>query len=473
MCGIRVTGVPRVVFASTLKRLTVVNRKAYLVPSARRLIPFQLVVATGAALVLAVTAPGLSAHADPVYPSAGQVKAAQAAVGDKAAQISVVEGQLKASNARLEEVQSAAEVASERYNLARELLRQATDAAKAAGERAAAAQEIADIASDKVGQFAAATYREGGSLGQLEAFLSSKGPQDVLDRAAGIQLISDIRNQVMQDADASSVVAGVLRRQAAQAQARQLAAAQAAEDARAAAQAQVDLAVTETARIQKQQGVMIAQLATLRNTSVALERQRQAGLKAEAERRAAAAAKARAAAHARAAAKARAAVQARAAAQARADARARAARDAAPRASAPDPVPYDSTTDPVAYSPVSAHGSSSAVVAFARGQIGKPYRWGGAGPDSWDCSGLTQAAWSQAGVSLSHYTGWQWAETSRVPLSDLQPGDLVFFGDSGPTSHHVGLYVGGGQMIEAPATGKNVRYASIWRSDIVPEAGRP
>jgi len=127
----------------------------------------------------------------------------------------------------------------------------------------------------------------------------------------------------------------------------------------------------------------------------------------------------------------------------------------------------------VAYSPVPSHGDVSAVLAFARAQIGKPYLWGGAGPDSWDCSGLTQAAWAQAGVSLSHYTGWQWAETSRVPLSDLQPGDLVFYGGSGPSSHHVGLYIGGGQMIEAPETGKNVRYASIWRSDIVPEAGRP
>lgn len=435
-------------------------------PSTRAHIRFQLVIATGTALALAVTAPGLTAHADPVYPSAGQVKAAQAAVGDKAAQISVIEGQLKASNARLEEVQSAAEVAAEKYNLARLLLIQATDAAKAAGERAAAAQEIADIASNKLGQFAAATYMRGGNLGQLEAFLSSKGPQDVLDRAAGIQLITDIRNQVMQDADASSVVAGVLRRQAAQAMAQQLAAAQAAEDAGVAAQAQVDLATAETARIQKQQDAMIAQLATLRNTSVTLERQRQAGLKADAERRAAAAAQARAAAKARADAKAR------AAAQARADARARAARDAAQRVAALDPVASDPTS-PVAYSPVPSHGGVSAVLAFAQAQIGKPYQWGGAGPDSWDCSGLTQAAWAQAGVSLSHYTGWQWNETSRVPLSDLRPGDLVFYGASGATSHHVGLYVGGGQMIEAPETGRNVRYASIWRSDIVPEAGRP
>ena len=100
--------------------------------SIRKPIRFQLVVATGTALVLAWTAPVLSAHADPVYPSAGQVKAAKAAVGDKAAQIAVVEGQLKASNARLAEVQTAAEVAAERYNVARILLQERTDAAKAA-----------------------------------------------------------------------------------------------------------------------------------------------------------------------------------------------------------------------------------------------------------------------------------------------------------------------------------------------------
>ena len=82
-------------------------------------------------------------------------------------------------------------------------------------------------------------------------------------------------------------------------------------------------------------------------------------------------------------------------------------------------------------------------------------------------------AWQRAGVSLSHYTGAQWGETSRVAISDLRPGDLVFFGSSGPTSHHVGLYIGGGQMIEAPYTGANVRYASIYRSDLVSYGGRP
>ncbi|HEY8707223.1 MAG TPA: C40 family peptidase, partial [Burkholderiaceae bacterium] len=410
-------------------------------PSTRRTNRVQLALATGATLALLLSTPTVVAHADPVYPSADQVNAAKAAVGDKAGQVAVVEAQLMASNARLVEVQTAADVANEKYNLARILLQQRTDAAKAAGERAAAAQTTATIASDKLGQFAAATYMQGGNLGQLEAFLSSNGPQDLLDRAAGITLITDIRGRIMQDADASSVVAGVLRRQAAQAQAQQLAAAQTAESARAQAQAQVDSAAAETATIHAQQSTMINQLATLRNTSVALELQRQNGLKAAAEARAA---EARAAAQARAASAARNAARHRAAAAAAERRR----RSAAGQPAGQAPVP-DSSQGPVSYGPVPSRSGVSSVIGFAKAHLGDPYEWGAAGPGTWDCSGLTQMAWAQAGVYLSHYTGYQWDETRRVALSDLQPGDLVFYGDSGPTSHHVGLYVGNDMMINA------------------------
>jgi cell wall-associated NlpC family hydrolase len=422
----------------------------------------QLVMATGAALALVLSMPTINAQADPIYPSAGQVDTARAAAGDKAAQVAVVEARLMASNARLDEVQTAAEVASEKYNGARILLQESTDAARGAGERAVAAQTAAGLASDKLGQFAATTYMQGGNLGQLEAFLSSSGPQEALDRAAGIQLVTDIRGRAMQEANASSVVADVLRRAAARAQAQQLADAQEAESARAKAQVLVDSAQAETVNIRAQQSAMIAQLATLNSTSVALEKQRQDGLKAESEARAAAAAQA--AAQTRAA---KAAAQRQAAAEAEAR-RNRPRHVNQPVPPAPQPVPR-----PVSHDPVPSRGGVSAVIAFAQAQIGEPYVWGAAGPSSWDCSGLTMMAWARAGVYLSHFTGAQWAETRQVPLSDLQPGDLVFYGSSGPDSHHVGLYVGNGQMIEAPHTGDVVKSSSIWRSDILPYAGRP
>jgi cell wall-associated NlpC family hydrolase len=112
---------------------------------------------------------------------------------------------------------------------------------------------------------------------------------------------------------------------------------------------------------------------------------------------------------------------------------------------------------------------AAAAVAFARQQVGKPYEWGAAGPDSYDCSGLTMAAWQRGGVSLPHSSRAQWSATTRVAITDIQPGDLLFYGRP---IHHVGIYVGGGQMIAAPQTGRNVQYQSIWRSDLV-GAGRP
>ena len=118
--------------------------------------------------------------------------------------------------------------------------------------------------------------------------------------------------------------------------------------------------------------------------------------------------------------------------------------------------------------PPVSHGASGAVAA-AQQELGKPYQWGAAGPDSFDCSGLTMWAWGRAGVSLPHYTKAQYDATTHISLSDLQPGDLVFFGSD---FHHMGLYVGNGSMIEAPHTGANVRYASIYRSDLV-AASRP
>ncbi|MFI7237329.1 NlpC/P60 family protein [Streptomyces cyaneofuscatus] len=115
---------------------------------------------------------------------------------------------------------------------------------------------------------------------------------------------------------------------------------------------------------------------------------------------------------------------------------------------------------------VAAPNSRAArAVSFAHGAIGKPYVWGATGPNAFDCSGLTQAAWKAAGVSLPRTTYTQINAGQRVSRSELAPGDLVFF-YSGIS--HVGLYIGGGQMIHAPRPGAPVRIAPI---DHMPFAG--
>ncbi|MDQ0986468.1 C40 family peptidase [Streptomyces sp. V2I9] len=103
------------------------------------------------------------------------------------------------------------------------------------------------------------------------------------------------------------------------------------------------------------------------------------------------------------------------------------------------------------------------VLAFARAQIGKPYVWGATGPSSYDCSGLTQAAWREAGVTLPRTTWDQVEFGTRVATADLQPGDLVFFYDD---ISHVGIYKGEGMMIHAPKPGANVREESIYSMPI-------
>src|SRR4051794_25263905 len=248
--------------------------------------------------------PVLTASAKPVYPSAKEVQDAKAAASGRASQVAAAQAEYAAASARLAEVQDRAEMAAERYNGARVLLQQRTDAARSAGRQASAAGRTAQAASDKVGQLAAQAYMQGnGSFSGLETILSSKGPQEVIDRASGMAVVSDLRTQVLQEASATSVVAGVLQRQAARSQAQQLAAAQAAETARAEAQSMADAAQAQAAAIQRQQAQLVAQLATLRHTSAAPEGRRQAGLKAEAEARAAAAARAAAERRAREAAR--------------------------------------------------------------------------------------------------------------------------------------------------------------------------
>ena len=93
------------------------------------------------------------------------------------------------------------------------------------------------------------------------------------------------------------------------------------------------------------------------------------------------------------------------------------------------------------------------AVAFAFAQLGKPYQWGATGPGSYDCSGLTQAAWAAAGVAIPRDTYEQWAALPHIATSAIQPGDLLYYDGVG----HVAMYVGDGYIIDAPQTGMDVQ----------------
>jgi cell wall-associated NlpC family hydrolase len=119
---------------------------------------------------------------------------------------------------------------------------------------------------------------------------------------------------------------------------------------------------------------------------------------------------------------------------------------------------HSGDTQPVPSGVVAASGAAQKAVDTALAQVGDPYVWGASGPDAFDCSGLTQYAYSAAGVSLPHSSASQSTMGTPVSRDQLQPGDLVFF--YSPVSH-VGMYIGNGQMVHASTSGQPVKVASL------------
>jgi cell wall-associated NlpC family hydrolase len=111
------------------------------------------------------------------------------------------------------------------------------------------------------------------------------------------------------------------------------------------------------------------------------------------------------------------------------------------------------------------------VVQFVYAQIGKPYVFGGSGPSSYDCSGLTSAAWASVGIGIPRTSQEQWAGLPHVPTSDMQPGDILVFNGAG----HVGIYVGGGMMVDSPHSGLTVQKVALsgWYASTLDGVVRP
>jgi len=476
------------------------SRTASTGKAGRALLAGVLVVSLSGSVAL-TTVPANAEPEPPVFPSQSEVDAARRAAGDKATQVAAVEARLNGATARLEALGHAAGRAAEAYNGARYRLQKAKTESAAATARSKKAQATLAAQGRQIGRFAAASYQSGGTLAQVGPLFTADGPQSLLDRAGTAQSVSTAMQGAYLRFTATQVVTNAFKLQADEA----VAEVKAATDAAAAAKKRAESAVVAQSAAVASMGTerrqLIGQLARLRSTSYQVAEQRQQGLeelarqraaaeaarKAEEQRRRAAAKAAaeaaeRAAEAARAAesraAKARAARaaaraakaaeeareakdrEAREAAARRAEEAAREAEREADRESRPD-QPRSDDDGPSR----SSRSGAERAIDFARDQLGEPYVWGADGPDSWDCSGLTMAAWARAGVYLPHYSVAQYEQTRHISEDELRPGDLVFWADdaSDPgTIFHVGLYIGGGDMIHAPRPGSSVRVNSIY-----------
>ncbi len=364
----------------------------------------------------------------------------------------------------------------------------------------AAANKARDDAQIQMNQFAAASYRGAGGLDRLSALMTSDSPGAFLTRASTLSALARHEQSVIalmtstQDAQASAQDA------ANAALADQQVQLQAAAKAKDAAIAAVNAQAGQIAAINANQLDLGAQLAVLRGTAKDLATARAAGLKRQAEEAAAAAAAAKAAAARAAAARAAAAAaalaaQKRAAALAQQQAAAAAARQSSSGGGGDSSGSGGSGGGSSGYTnngggivppggqSISTSAQRQTAIAFAESQIGVWYRWAGAGEvgptvtstgvqrvPGYDCSGLTMQAYAAAGISLAHFTGAQWDEGLHVSQAQLQPGDLVFFAtntNDPSTIHHVGIYIGNGQMVDAPATGEQIGIHNAFRPDYI------
>ena len=413
-------------------------------------------VAVGA-VTASVVASGGPAMAEPDYPSWSEIEQAKQNEQTKQAEIARV-GEL------LTGLQQAADAAVQASMMADEAWRIAIDQRDRAAERervlerqADEADAVAEISKMRAGLLAAHLAKTAGNDLTTELVFSGEQTQELLQQLGMASQLGRQANDISEQAIADRNTADALRRQAGEAAEERDRLAGLAETRADEAWDAADAANAAVAAQERKSEELYAQLASLKDTTAELERQRVEGQAREAA----------AAAQAAAAAAAAAAAQAAAQAAQPGPAPAPAAPAPPPAPAAPAPAPAPGPAPAPAPAPPDS-GAVEAAIWFASQQLGEPYRLGGAGPNVWDCSGLTKVAYANAGIYIGTHsaTNQYYTLAGRglaVPVSQIRRGDLLFWG-SGGNYYHVAIYLGGGRILEAPRDGVPVREYFIWGS---------
>ena len=382
---------------------------------------------------LAAATPGIALAA----PSDEEI--ARAREAENAAKMSVaqIEVELASVKSEAEVALQKAMSAAEELNGARYSLEQATQPARHAQADADKAKADYEAGKQEIASIAQTAYRDGGSsLDSIAPYLSADGLRTVETKQATLNSFSASANVKMQKVAALEQVANVMNDAAIQAQAKQAEATAQVETRSAAAQSAANNARNAQAMTAARRDALVAELARKQNTTVELINQREAEL--EAQRQAAAAEAAR---------------QAAAAEAARQQAAAEAARRAREQQNSYTPAPapaasYDDDDDTPSWGGGGGGNSDAAAgaIAWAKSKLGAQYVWAGEGP-GYDCSGLVTMAYRSQGIYLTHWSQAQYSEGTRVPVSQAQPGDLIFWNWDGGNIDHVAIYLGNNQII--------------------------
>ncbi|SDF30835.1 Cell wall-associated hydrolase, NlpC family [Lentzea fradiae] len=427
-----------------------------------------------ALLTVVLTGAAHAAPPPPPNPSDTEISASRAEADAKAARVGELTGRLTQAESRLQELLDDVSYKRELANKARVDLETAISEAETARREASAARVQADAAAETVersrrelDEFAAASYAQGSTVGSFSAFLGAKSPEDLLARAQLLEAVSasslNRLEQVTRDQGTAANLDAAARAALKKAEDKQAAADEAkktADQAQQVAEQAHTAQAAATSELQADKEAVERELVAAQGQASGLEAQRRQYDQWLAAKQAEEAENAR-----RAAAAAAAAVQ------------------------APPQAPAQRV--PVAAAPAPSGNRVQTVINRALSQRGVIYAWGGGnyyGPtygvrdggvaDSYgdyrkigfDCSGLMMYAFAGVGIYLPHYSGYQYNAGRKVPLAQMAPGDMIFWGPGGGT--HVALYLGGGMMVEAPHSGAVVRISPVRYGGIMPYVTR-
>jgi peptidoglycan DL-endopeptidase CwlO len=337
-----------------------------------------------------------------------------------------LEAQLVQSRTRLNELHQRSAAASEQLNGAR--FRLAETKKQLDRERRRARDTTRQLAESSavVSALTVEQLQSGAGAAKLEVLVGSTTPTQLLERAAAYASTAEAMTAQLDELAANQTVHRVSVARMAAAEQRMEAAVDRQAAAERAIAASIERAESAASSAEQEREHVLRELAARRNESLADVEQRQAAIDSQVDGD-----------------DTLVSVTPPPATQAPASA---------------DPyIPPPAPPAPVPEIPAApASGAAAAVIAFAMEQLGEPYGWGRAGPSNWDCSGLTMRAWEVAGVVLPHYAGAQYGRSRSVPMSAIQPGDLLFWGSKPSSASHVAIYLGNKSYIHAPRPGRDV-----------------